>query len=56
MSQPHRKRRKIALACTPCRARKIRCDGVEPTCGPCKRRETSCSYPGENARKIQDNQ
>ncbi|PYI11787.1 hypothetical protein BO78DRAFT_382439 [Aspergillus sclerotiicarbonarius CBS 121057] len=55
MSQPQRKRRKIALSCTPCRARKIRCDGVEPTCGPCKRRETSCSYPSENARKIQDN-
>ncbi|KAJ5131570.1 uncharacterized protein N7515_007609 [Penicillium bovifimosum] len=29
-SQPRPKRRKIAVACDDCRARKVRCDGVQP--------------------------
>jgi hypothetical protein len=28
--QPRRKRRRIALACNPCRDRKMRCDGRRP--------------------------
>lgn len=43
---PRRKRLKIALACTDCRDRKVRCDGAQPICGACARRNasSSCSY------------
>ncbi|KAK0206628.1 hypothetical protein DFS33DRAFT_1315881 [Desarmillaria ectypa] len=32
--------------CTPCRARKVRCDGVYPTCGSCSkaRKSVNCVY------------
>ncbi|KAI0695887.1 hypothetical protein BC835DRAFT_1344319 [Cytidiella melzeri] len=32
--------------CTSCRSRKMRCDAVKPTCGPCSRARTSleCQY------------
>lgn len=48
---PHR--RKIALACEPCREKKTRCDGGKPICGPCERRSYAlerCVYKAENAR------
>ncbi|KAE8360842.1 fungal-specific transcription factor domain-containing protein [Aspergillus caelatus] len=32
-----RKRLKVAVACMPCRHKKIKCDGVRPDCGSCKR-------------------
>ena len=41
------KRRKISTACESCRARKIRCDGDRPICGPCSQRlhgQQSCLY------------
>lgn len=47
------RRRKIALACEPCREKKVRCDGSKPICGPCTRRAYSidrCIYKIENAR------
>jgi hypothetical protein len=45
-SPPQRKRRKIALACGPCRERKIRCDGTKPVCLTCEKRRTKdkCVY------------
>lgn len=33
------KRRKTALACQYCRDRKIKCDGVRPICGACRKRQ-----------------
>ncbi|KAH9951341.1 hypothetical protein B0H21DRAFT_718585 [Amylocystis lapponica] len=32
--------------CSACRSRKVRCDGMEPTCGPCSkaRRQMECVY------------
>ncbi|KAL3484417.1 fungal-specific transcription factor domain-containing protein [Aspergillus germanicus] len=48
------KRRKIAVACDECRARKVRCDGVQPVCGPCAKREeygVRCYYTGEPEKK-----
>ncbi|KAJ0426889.1 C6 transcription factor [Aspergillus carlsbadensis] len=48
------KRRKIAVACDECRARKVRCDGIQPVCGPCAKREeygVHCSYTGEPEKK-----
>lgn len=47
------RRRKVALACEPCREKKVRCDGTKPICGPCTRRSYSidrCIYKLENAR------
>jgi len=32
------------IACVLCRKRKLRCDGVRPTCGTCKRLTHECSY------------
>ncbi|KAL2820921.1 fungal-specific transcription factor domain-containing protein [Aspergillus cavernicola] len=48
------KRRKIAVACDECRARKVRCDGIQPVCGPCSKRADSgvqCRYTGEPEKK-----
>ncbi|KAE8381341.1 fungal-specific transcription factor domain-containing protein [Aspergillus bertholletiae] len=32
-----RKRLKVAVACVPCRHKKIKCDGVRPVCGSCEK-------------------
>ncbi|KAI9932323.1 hypothetical protein MW887_009835 [Aspergillus wentii] len=48
------KRRKISVACDECRARKVRCDGVQPVCGPCAKRAdptVQCAYTGEPEKK-----
>ncbi|KAL4746492.1 hypothetical protein BDW72DRAFT_210376 [Aspergillus terricola var. indicus] len=48
------KRRKIAVACDECRTRKVRCDGVQPVCGPCAKRAdrgAQCKYTGEPEKK-----
>ncbi|KAH8594525.1 fungal-specific transcription factor domain-containing protein [Bisporella sp. PMI_857] len=42
--EPIRKRRKVSLACAPCRERKIRCSGEKPACDSCQRRSQECSY------------
>lgn len=39
------KRRRVAIACRPCRERKSKCDGVNPECGLCRQMGTECSYP-----------
>lgn len=40
------KRQKISVACDPCRARKVRCDGNRPTCRQCTRgrKNYTCTY------------
>ncbi|KAJ6031000.1 hypothetical protein N7540_001732, partial [Penicillium herquei] len=46
------KRRKIAVACDDCRVKKVRCDGIQPVCGPCSKRPSSiCVYTGELEKK-----
>ncbi|RAL15779.1 transcription factor domain-containing protein [Aspergillus homomorphus CBS 101889] len=53
---PH-KRRKIAIACDECRARRTRCDGIHPVCGPCIKRVNrgaQCVFSGEKKRATQD--
>ncbi|KAJ2902892.1 uncharacterized protein MKZ38_010703 [Zalerion maritima] len=50
--QQHR-RRKISLACEPCRDRKTRCDGLKPICSSCERRSLGlerCIYKVDNGR------
>ncbi|KAL4801266.1 fungal-specific transcription factor domain-containing protein [Aspergillus unguis] len=44
---PSAKRRRVPLACSACRERKVRCDGARPVCGACARRgvaEEPCEY------------
>ncbi|GKT55389.1 fungal specific transcription factor [Colletotrichum tofieldiae] len=51
--QERQRRRKIALACEPCRERKARCDGGKPICSTCQRRSLDleqCVYKTGNAR------
>ncbi|KAL4986453.1 fungal-specific transcription factor domain-containing protein [Aspergillus falconensis] len=38
------KRKRVGVACNPCRVHKIRCDGVRPNCGTCLRRREKCGY------------
>ena len=40
-------RKRAALACDECRARKRRCDGGIPACGGCTRRLSTCVYSSE---------
>ena len=44
------KRRRISYACDVCRAKKNRCDGERPTCGPCKQRGHECVYSPHRSR------
>ncbi|OHE97852.1 fungal specific transcription factor domain-containing protein [Colletotrichum orchidophilum] len=51
--QERQRRRKITLACEPCRERKARCDGGKPICSTCQRRSLDlehCIYTVNNAR------
>ncbi|KAI5463055.1 fungal-specific transcription factor domain-containing protein [Mariannaea sp. PMI_226] len=51
--QLRQRRRKVTLACEPCRERKARCDGVKPLCSTCRRRSLGieqCIYKVGNAR------
>ncbi|KAJ4317239.1 hypothetical protein N0V84_007458 [Fusarium piperis] len=51
--EPRQRRRKVTLACEPCRERKARCDGVKPLCSTCRRRSLGieqCVYKVGNAR------
>ncbi|KAE9364670.1 hypothetical protein N431DRAFT_474255 [Stipitochalara longipes BDJ] len=40
--RPHRKTRN---GCLGCKARRIKCDEVKPSCGTCTRYSSSCTYP-----------
>ncbi|KAF2163620.1 hypothetical protein M409DRAFT_26227 [Zasmidium cellare ATCC 36951] len=42
--RPAYKRQRVGLACTSCRRRKTRCDGVRPVCAPCTQLGLTCSY------------
>ena len=48
MNPPRPKRQKVTIACDPCRARKIKCDGLQPVCEPCQKKTTAngatCSW------------
>ncbi|KAF5635755.1 transcription activator acu-15 [Fusarium sp. NRRL 52700] len=51
--QSRQRRRKVTLACDPCRERKSRCDGIKPICSTCRRRALGieqCIYRVGNAR------
>ncbi|KAL4804562.1 hypothetical protein BDV18DRAFT_142214, partial [Aspergillus unguis] len=44
-------RRKSSLACTPCRARKSKCDAQKPFCSTCIRSRQRCVYENLDGRK-----
>ncbi|KAL2847130.1 hypothetical protein BJX68DRAFT_240252 [Aspergillus pseudodeflectus] len=46
-------RRKISLACTNCRSKKIRCDGTSPFCSECIRSGSRCLYENVDKRKTE---
>ncbi|KAF4984478.1 hypothetical protein FZEAL_326 [Fusarium zealandicum] len=45
-SDPRYPRKRSLRACHVCRARKTKCDNVQPTCGFCASLEIPCSYDG----------
>lgn len=52
-NRQRQRRRKVTLACEPCRYRKSRCDGGKPICSTCQRRSLGleqCIYKTSNAR------
>lgn len=54
-----KRRRKIPLACEPCRERKSRCDGGKPICSGCQRRSLQledCVYSLDNARSASNDE
>lgn len=48
----HRGRRRSVRACEPCRQRKIKCDGVRPTCGQCAYHNNRCVF--EDVKRVRD--
>ncbi|KAJ5392480.1 hypothetical protein N7509_007970 [Penicillium cosmopolitanum] len=48
----NRGRRRSARACEACRQRKIKCDGVKPTCGQCNYHNNQCSY--EDVKRVRE--
>ena len=48
--QQQSKRQRIGYACDICRAKKNRCDGERPTCGPCLARSLQCVYSAQKSR------
>ncbi|KAL3460109.1 hypothetical protein BJX64DRAFT_263707 [Aspergillus heterothallicus] len=46
-------RRKVSLACTNCRTKKIRCDGTTPLCLECIKAGSRCSYEHVDKRKTE---
>ncbi|EEA28237.1 hypothetical protein TMatcc_003440 [Talaromyces marneffei ATCC 18224] len=46
-------RKHVTTACVPCRESKIRCDGAQPNCLNCQKKERICRYQhGDDKRKI----
>jgi hypothetical protein len=48
----YRGKRRSARACEPCRQRKIKCDGVRPTCGQCAYHNNRCVF--EDVKRVRD--
>ena len=48
---PAPKRLRVSRACEQCRAKKIKCDGSQPTCRPCGALAVACSYGSAPPKK-----
>ncbi|KAL1297735.1 hypothetical protein AAFC00_006274 [Neodothiora populina] len=42
-----KKRRQVTVACNECRKRKVKCDGLRPSCTPCHSRNLVCFYEAD---------
>ncbi|KAF9425998.1 hypothetical protein BGZ94_007031 [Podila epigama] len=38
------KRKRLTQACDPCRKKKIKCDGIKPSCANCAKLDINCTY------------
>jgi hypothetical protein len=47
---PSRRKFRVPAACQPCKAKKVRCDGLRPACGVCESKGRACAYPVEVTR------
>ncbi|KAI8324117.1 hypothetical protein GQ54DRAFT_257160, partial [Martensiomyces pterosporus] len=41
---------RVNQACASCRRKKVRCDGVQPSCGNCISRGMACTYLAQKKR------
>lgn len=53
------KRKRVALACSTCRERKVKCDGAKPVCTPCVKRgalASDCTYAllAQSAKRVSE--
>ncbi|KAJ5531681.1 hypothetical protein N7527_005074 [Penicillium freii] len=44
-------RKRVSLACTPCRKKRSRCDGEKPICGSCLKEQRQCEYSHQDERR-----
>ncbi|RAL00142.1 uncharacterized protein BO80DRAFT_408899 [Aspergillus ibericus CBS 121593] len=51
MSRVEPTRKRVSLACTVCRKKRIRCDGAKPVCGRCASEEEQCEYRYDEERR-----
>ncbi|KAJ5876720.1 hypothetical protein N7455_000185 [Penicillium solitum] len=51
MSRVEPARKRVSLACTVCRKKRVRCDGAKPLCGRCASEEEQCEYRHDEERR-----
>ncbi|KAJ5193424.1 hypothetical protein N7449_009566 [Penicillium cf. viridicatum] len=44
-------RKRVSLACTPCRKKRSRCDGEKPICGSCLKEQRQCEYSHQDEKR-----
>ncbi|ORX74254.1 hypothetical protein DL89DRAFT_220126, partial [Linderina pennispora] len=44
-------RKRLSLACTTCRQRKVKCDGARPSCKTCAKFNWPCIYQPSNRKR-----
>ncbi|KAK0477868.1 hypothetical protein IW261DRAFT_1484296 [Armillaria novae-zelandiae] len=49
--QPTKVPRRTPMACEFCRGRKMKCDGIRPSCANCEKRQIACTYQPVNTSK-----
>ncbi|RAL11057.1 putative C6 transcription factor [Aspergillus homomorphus CBS 101889] len=51
-STPERPAKRVRQACEPCRRKKAKCPGEQPSCSLCARLNQTCTYAGEQRRSL----
>ncbi|KAI9595294.1 nuclear protein, partial [Syncephalis fuscata] len=46
-------KKRLAQACDNCRRRKVKCDGVRPSCNKCIQLRIQCAYQPRNQKRKQ---